>query len=99
VAHPGGSSPAGESVRELGSPPFLFVVGLKLDLKLIRTLGFVPVDFSIYSRCALEFATRLVANGDFVVLRAYDLPSTGFLPDVGHPGGSSSTGGGRWRQR
>jgi nucleotide-binding universal stress UspA family protein len=50
--------------------------------QLIRTLGFVPVDFSIYSRRALEFATRLVANGDFVVLRAYDLPSTGSLPDV-----------------
>lgn len=42
----------------------------------------VAVDFSIYSRRALEFATRLVANGDFVVLHAYDLPFTGFLPDV-----------------
>jgi nucleotide-binding universal stress UspA family protein len=42
----------------------------------------VAVDFSIYSRRALEFATQLVPNGDFVVLHAYDLPFTGFLRDV-----------------
>ena len=42
----------------------------------------VAVDFSVYSRVALEFAARLVPDGEFLVLHAYDLPFTDFLPGV-----------------
>jgi nucleotide-binding universal stress UspA family protein len=42
----------------------------------------VAVDFSVYSRVALEFAARLVPDGEFLVLHAYDLPFTDFLPAV-----------------
>jgi nucleotide-binding universal stress UspA family protein len=42
----------------------------------------VAVDFSVYSRLALEFACRLVPDGEFLVLHAYDLPFADFLPDV-----------------
>jgi nucleotide-binding universal stress UspA family protein len=42
----------------------------------------VAVDFSVYSRRALEFADRLVPEGEFLVLHAYDLPFAGFLTDV-----------------
>jgi len=42
----------------------------------------VAVDFSVYSRLALEFACQLVPDGEFLVLHAYDLPFGDFLPDV-----------------
>jgi nucleotide-binding universal stress UspA family protein len=42
----------------------------------------VAVDFSVYSRVALEFAARLVPDGEFLVLHAYDLPFADFLPGV-----------------
>ena len=42
----------------------------------------VAVDLSVYSRRALEFAGRLVPDGEFVVLHAYDLPFADFLPAV-----------------
>lgn len=42
----------------------------------------VAVDFSAYSRLALEFAARLVPDGEFLVLHAYDLPFADFLPAV-----------------
>ena len=41
----------------------------------------VAVDFSVYSRRALEFACRLVPDGEFVVLHGYDLPFAGFLSE------------------
>lgn len=42
----------------------------------------VAVDFSAYSRVALEFAARLVQDGEFLVLHAYDLPFADLLPTV-----------------
>jgi nucleotide-binding universal stress UspA family protein len=41
----------------------------------------VAVDFSIGSRRALEFALRMVPDGEFHVLHAYDVPFAGFLTD------------------
>jgi universal stress protein E len=40
------------------------------------------VDFSVYSRLALEFAGRLAPDAEFVVLHAYDLPFAGFISDA-----------------
>lgn len=42
----------------------------------------VAVDFSVYARLALEFATKLVPGGEFTVLHAYDLPFAGFVPEA-----------------
>lgn len=41
----------------------------------------VAVDFSIGSRRALELALRLVPDGEFHVLHAYEVPFAGFLTD------------------
>jgi universal stress protein E len=41
----------------------------------------VAVDLAIGSRRALEFALRLVPNGEFHVLHAYEVPFAGFLTD------------------
>lgn len=41
----------------------------------------VAVDFSVYSRRALEFACRLVPDGELLALHAYDLPFAGFLSE------------------
>ena len=42
----------------------------------------VAVDFSVYSRLALEFAGRLAPDAEFVVLHAYDLPFAGFVSEA-----------------
>jgi nucleotide-binding universal stress UspA family protein len=42
----------------------------------------VAVDLSAYSRRALEFAARLVPDGEFVVLHAYDLPFADLVPAI-----------------
>ncbi len=39
----------------------------------------VGVDFSVYSRRAVEFAVRLVPSGAFRLVHAYDVPFKGFL--------------------
>jgi len=39
----------------------------------------VGVDFSIYSRRAVEFAAKLVPSGEFYLVHAYDVPFKGFL--------------------
>ena len=39
----------------------------------------VGVDFSVYSRRALEFAIRFVPGGDVHLVHAYDVPFKGFL--------------------
>ncbi len=39
----------------------------------------VGVDFSVYSRRAIEFAVKFVANGEFHLVHAYDVPFKGFL--------------------
>jgi nucleotide-binding universal stress UspA family protein len=39
----------------------------------------VGVDFSIYSRRAVEFAVKFVPNGEFHLVHAYDVPFKGFL--------------------
>ena len=39
----------------------------------------VGVDFSVYSRRAVEFAVKFVPNGDFHLVHAYDVPFKGFL--------------------
>ena len=39
----------------------------------------VGVDFSIYSKRAIEFASTFVPNGDHYLVHAYDVPFKGFL--------------------
>lgn len=39
----------------------------------------VGVDFSVYSRRAIEFAVKLVPAGQFHLVHAYDVPFKGFL--------------------
>ena len=39
----------------------------------------VGVDFSVYSRRAIEFAVAFVPNGHFHLVHAYDVPFKGFL--------------------
>lgn len=39
----------------------------------------VGVDFSVYSRRAVEFAVKFVPGGDFHLVHAYDVPFKGFL--------------------
>ena len=39
----------------------------------------VGVDFSIYSRRAVEFAIKFVPDGEFHLVHAYDVPFSGFL--------------------
>jgi nucleotide-binding universal stress UspA family protein len=39
----------------------------------------VGLDFSVYSRRAIEFALRLVPRGEFSCVHAYDVPFRGFL--------------------
>lgn len=39
----------------------------------------VGVDFSVYSRRAIEFAVKFVPGGDFHLVHAYDVPFKGFL--------------------
>lgn len=41
----------------------------------------VGVDFSVYSRRAVEFAVRFVPDADFHLVHAYDVPFKGFLFD------------------
>jgi universal stress protein E len=43
----------------------------------------VAVDLSVSSRRALEFALRLVPDGEFHVVHAYDVPFAGFLTAPG----------------
>jgi nucleotide-binding universal stress UspA family protein len=40
----------------------------------------VGVDFSVYSRRAVEFAVKFVPGGEFHLVHAYDVPFKGFLP-------------------
>ncbi len=39
----------------------------------------IGIDFSVYSRRAVEFALTFVPNGEFVLIHAFDLPFKGFL--------------------
>lgn len=39
----------------------------------------VGVDFSVYARRAVEFAARLVPDGEFHLVHAYDVPFSGFI--------------------
>jgi len=39
----------------------------------------VGVDFSVYSRRAVEFAVKFVPNGEFHLVHAYEVPFKGFL--------------------
>jgi nucleotide-binding universal stress UspA family protein len=39
----------------------------------------VGVDFSVYSRRAVEFAVQFVPGGEFQLVHAYDVPFKGFL--------------------
>jgi len=39
----------------------------------------VGVDFSVYSRRAVEFAVKFVPSGEFHLVHAYDVPFKGFL--------------------
>jgi len=39
----------------------------------------VGVDFSVYSRRAVEFAVKFVPGGEFYLVHAYDVPFKGFL--------------------
>ena len=39
----------------------------------------IGVDFSVYSRRAIEFAVKFVADGEFHLVHAYDVPFRGFL--------------------
>ena len=39
----------------------------------------VGVDFSVYSRRAIEFAIKFVTNGECFLVHAYDVPFKGFL--------------------
>lgn len=39
----------------------------------------VGVDFSVYSRRAIEFAVNLVPGGEFHLVHAYDVPFKGFI--------------------
>ena len=39
----------------------------------------VGVDFSVYSRRAVEFAARLVPDGEFHLVHAYDVPFSAFI--------------------
>ena len=39
----------------------------------------IGVDFSVYSRRAIEFAVNFVADGEFHLVHAYDVPFRGFL--------------------
>ena len=41
----------------------------------------VGVDFSVYSRGAVEFAIGFVPSGEFHLVHAYDVPFKGFLYD------------------
>jgi len=68
-----------ERVLRQGDTPILTV---KAEPEADYGRVLVAVDFSVYSRLALDFATRLVPNGEFIVLHAYDLPFAGFLPDA-----------------
>ena len=70
-----------ERVLRQGVTPVL-TVNREAATEYARVL--VAVDFSVYSRRALEFACRLAPDGEFVVLHAYDLPFAGFLIDA-HP--------------
>ena len=67
-----------ERVLRQGSTPVL-TVRQEPSADYRRVL--VAVDFSVYSRRALEFACRLVPDGEFVVLHGYDLPFAGFLSE------------------
>ena len=40
----------------------------------------VGVDFSVYSRRAVEFAVNFAPTGEFYLVHAYDVPFKGFLP-------------------
>jgi nucleotide-binding universal stress UspA family protein len=68
-----------ERVLRRGDTPILTV---KDEARSDYRRVLVAVDFSVYSRLALEFAARLVPGGEFLVLHAYDLPFADFLPDV-----------------
>jgi nucleotide-binding universal stress UspA family protein len=39
----------------------------------------VAVDFSVYSRRAVEFATRFAPDAEFYLVHAYDVPFKGFI--------------------
>lgn len=41
----------------------------------------VGVDFSVYSRRAIEFAVKFAPDGEFHLVHAYDVPFKGFLHD------------------
>ena len=68
-----------ERVLRHGSTPVLTVKDEPLA-DYARVL--VAVDLSAYSRRALELAARLVPDGAFVVLHAYDLPFADLVPAI-----------------
>ena len=67
-----------ERVLRQGSTPVL-TVRHEPSANYERVL--VAVHFSVYSRRALEFACRLVPDGELLALHAYDLPFAGFLSE------------------
>jgi nucleotide-binding universal stress UspA family protein len=67
-----------ERVLRQGSTPVLTV---KQEPSADYQRVLVAVDLSVYSRRALEFACRLVPDGELLALHAYDLPFLGFLSE------------------
>ena len=46
----------------------------------------VGVDFSVYSRRAVEFAIKFLPSGEFHLVHAYGIPFKGYFYDRGSPG-------------
>ena len=67
-----------ERVLRQGSTPVLTV---KQEPAAAYARVLVAVDFSVFSRRALEFACRLMPDGELLVLHGYDLPFAGFLSE------------------
>lgn len=65
-----------ERVIRAGNIPALLVKG-HVSGPYRRTM--VGIDFSVYSRRAVEFAVRFVPSGEFHLVHAYDVPFKGFM--------------------
>lgn len=65
-----------ERVIRAGNCPILVVKDLMTAPYRKIMIG---VDFSVYSRRAIEFAVNFVAEGEFHLVHAYDVPFRGFL--------------------
>lgn len=66
-----------ERVIRHGNTPVL-VVKDRVNGPYCRAL--VGIDFSVYSRRAVEFALKFVPRAEIFLLHAYDVPFKGFLP-------------------